>query len=171
MYSSPIDHIGLGVERSSNMTSFVHIDYPSTHPGVERFETAIAAASKLQKGFDSAKSLAGVMLAAMAAALVVVVDQLVDTWADGHLLAVWVLLWVVAFAAITFLAPTTRYFTGSMIRSLDAWSSRVARERADERLWEMALKDPRVMADLRVAADRSEVPGQRFEDRFNASAQ
>jgi hypothetical protein len=138
------------------MTSFVHIDYPRSHPGVERFESAVEAAAQLKKGFDSAKSLAGVLLAAMAAALVVVADQLVDTWADGHLLAAWVLLWVVAFAAIAFLAPTTRYFSSSVLRALDAWSSRVARERADARLWELATKDPRVMSDLRAAATRAE---------------
>lgn len=34
------------------MTSFVHIEYPSTHPGVERFESVVAAASKLQNGID-----------------------------------------------------------------------------------------------------------------------
>ena len=153
------------------MTSFVHIDYPTSHPGVERFESALAAVSELRKGFDSAKGLACALLAAMVAALVVVADQLVQTWADGHLLAVWVLLWLVAFAAITFLAPTTRYFSSNVVRSLDAWSSRLARQRADERLWEMALKDPRVMSDLRVAADRSEVTGQRFEDRLKARAE
>jgi hypothetical protein len=152
------------------MTSFVHIEYPRTHPGVERFESTVATAAKIRKDFDSAKGLAGVLLTAMVAALLVVADQLVETWADGHLLAVWVLLWVVAFASITFLAPTTRYFSGNMIRALNAWSRRVARERADERLWGLAMKDPRVMSDLRVAADRAEFTGQRFEGRLKGTA-
>lgn len=138
------------------MTSFVHIDYPRTHPGVERFESAVEAAAQWRISFDGAKSLAGVLLAAMVAALVVVADQLVDTWADGHLLAAWVLLWVVAFAAIGFLAPTTRYFSSNLLRALDAWSRRVATKRADDRLWELAMKDPRVMADLRAAETRAE---------------
>ena len=138
------------------MTSFVHIEYPRTHPGVERFESAVAAAGQLRKGFDGTKGLAAVLLAAMASALLVVADQLVDTWADGHLLAAWVLLWVVAFAALALLAPTTRYFSRSLVGALDAWSRRMARERADERLWEVAQKDPRVMADLRAAKSRAE---------------
>jgi hypothetical protein len=138
------------------MTSFVHIEYPTSHPGVERFESAVAAAGKLRKGFDSTKGLAGILLAAMVSALVVVADQLVDTWAEGHLMVAWVLLWVVAFAALALLAPATKRLSGKLLRALDAWSRRVARERADDRLWEMAQKDSRVMADLRAAMTRAE---------------
>ena len=138
------------------MTSFVHIEYPTTHPGVERFESAVAAAGNLRKRFDSAKGLAGALLAAIVAALLVVADQLVETWADGRILAAWVMLWVVAFAALALLAPTTRYFSGNVVRALDAWSRRMARERADERLWDLAQKDSRVMADLRAAKTRAE---------------
>jgi hypothetical protein len=67
-----------------------------------------------------------------------------------------VLLWVVAFAALALLAPTTRYFSRNLVGALDAWSRRMARERADERLWELAQKDSRVMADLRAAKTRAE---------------
>jgi len=63
---------------------------------------------------------------------------------------------VVAFAALALLAPTTRYFSRSLVGALDAWSRRMARERADERLWEVAQKDPRVMADLCAAKTRAE---------------
>jgi hypothetical protein len=139
-----------------NMTSFVHIEYPTSHPGVERFESALAAAGRLRKGLDGAKGVAAVLLAAMVSALVVVADQMVETWADGHLLAAWVLLWLVAFGAIALLAPTTRYFSGRLVRALDAWSRRMARQRADERLWELAQTDSRVMADLRAARTRAE---------------
>jgi hypothetical protein len=137
------------------MTSFVHIEYPRSHPGVERFESAVAAASQLRKNFDGAKGVAAVLLAAMVSALVVVADQLVETWVDGHLMAAWVLLWLVAFAALALLAPTAKRFAGGLVRTLDAWSRRVARERADDRLWEMAQQDPRVMADLRAALTRA----------------
>jgi hypothetical protein len=160
------------------MTSFVHIEYPTTHPGVARFESAVAAAGKLRKSFDGTKGLAGALLAAMVAALMVVADQLVDTWADGHLLAAWVLLWVVAFGALALLAPTTRYFSGNLIRGLDAWSRRMARERADERLWEVAQRDSRVMADLLAAKTRAEAeaaelvvtePATKFSWSWNSS--
>ena len=138
------------------MTSFVHIEYPTSHPGVERFESAAAKVAEFRKGFDGTRGLAAVLLAAMVSALVVVADQLVDTWAEGHLMVAWVLLWSVAFAAIALLAPTTKHLSGKLLGALDAWSRRVARARADDRLWEIAQKDSRVMADLRAAMTRAE---------------
>lgn len=138
------------------MTNFVHVEYPSHHPGVDRFENAVAAASQMRKRFDSTKGLAAMLLAAMVAALVVVADQLVDTWADGHLLAGWVVLWVVGFAALALLAGTARRLASRSIKALDDWSHSVARKRADERLWELARKDDRVMADLQAARTRQE---------------
>jgi hypothetical protein len=138
------------------MPSFVHLEYPRSHPGVARFETAMSAAGQLGKKLDNGKGLAGVLLAAMVASLLVVADQLIETWADdGHMMAAWVLLWLVAFAAMAFLAPTTRQISVWLLRGLNAWSSRMASLRADERLWSMAQQDPRIMADLRSAQART----------------
>ena len=137
------------------MNSFVHLEYPTRHPGVERLENAMAVASRMSRGFDGTKGLAAMLLAAMVAALVVVADQLVDTWADGHLLAAWVVLWVVGFAALALLAAPARTLARRVVGGLDAWSRRVARERADARLLEIARRDPRVMADLQAAMTRA----------------
>jgi hypothetical protein len=137
--------------------SFVHIEYSTSHPGVERFERVVGAAEALRKGWSATRSLAGVLLAAMVATLVVVADQLMDTWADGHLLAAWVLMWVIGFAAMALLAPTARSMAARVMAGLDGWSQHVARRRADERLWDLARKDARVMADIQAAATRSEM--------------
>lgn len=138
------------------MTSFVHVDYPTQHAGVTRIEGAVAAARRIRQGFNGTRSLAAMLLAAMVAALVVVADQLVDTWADGHLLAAWVVLWVVGFAAIALFADTARHLARRTVAGLDAWSRRVARARADARLLELARKDSRVMADLQAAMSRGQ---------------
>ena len=136
--------------------SFVHLEYPTRHPGVERMERVLRSASVLRKGWDATRGLAGVLLAAMVATLVVVADQLMETWADGHLLAAWVLMWVIGFAALAVLAPTARSLAGRVMTGLDGWSQGVARRRADERLWDLARKDPRVMADIQAAASRAQ---------------
>lgn len=136
--------------------SFVHLEYSGSHPGVERFERFVSAAGTLRKGFTATRGLAGVLLAAMVATLVVVADQLMDTWADGHLMAAWVLMWLIGFAALALLAPTARGVAGRVMQGLDAWSQGVARRRADERLWDLARKDSRVMADIQAAATRAE---------------
>ena len=102
---------------------------------------------------EATRTLAGLMLAGVMAAMLVVADQVIDNWADGHLLAAWVLMWVMAFTAMAFLAPAARRLAGLLVTRLDAWSARVAQRRADARLWAIAQKDARVMKDI-VAASR-----------------
>jgi len=135
------------------MTSFVHITYPAEHAGVARFEAGFAA---IRQAFSGTKGITAMVLAAVVSALLVLADQMIDTWADGHLLAAWVTLWVVAFASLALLAPMIRQLTLGAVGALDAWARRVAQSRADERMWALAQQDPRVLADLQIAIMRSE---------------
>ncbi len=96
------------------------------------------------------------LLAAMVSALLVVADQLIDTWAEGHLMLAWIALWVVGFAAVAVFAGAARKLASTLVSSLDAWSARIAKSRADDRLWASAQADPRVMADLTAAITRSQ---------------
>jgi hypothetical protein len=136
------------------MTSFVNISHPAEHPAVARFESAVGAARQLRKGFDGTRGLAALLLAAIVAAMVVVADQLVENWAEGHLLVAWVAMWAVAFAAMALFAGTARQLAARVLAALDTWSSAVAQARSDVRLWEAAKADPRVMADLQAAMAR-----------------
>ncbi|WP_416547033.1 hypothetical protein ACHEXK_14710 [Limnohabitans sp. DCL3] len=104
----------------------------------------------------SAHSLATWMLAAGVAALVVLADHLIDDWADTHVLAAWLALWVVAVVAIAALRGVSRLLAQNLMAGLDSWSAHVARRRADERLWAMAQSDSRLMTDLQTAMDRAE---------------
>ena len=130
------------------MTSFAHVDYPTQHPGVVRAENAISALKNVAAGFDGARGAASLMLAAVVAALLVVANQVIDTWGDGHLLAAWMVLWVVAFAAIGLLATPARRASVVLRTGYKAWmeSRRLAAE--DQRTWNAALQDARIMADL-----------------------
>ena len=138
------------------MTSFVHIDYAQKHPGVQRAESVVAGMIALRQNFDAAHSLATMLLAAVVAALVVVADRLIDSWADGHLLMVWVALWAVAFAAIGLLAPIAGQAACNLVLSAQEWSRRSANARAEDAFWQNALNDPRVMAEYQAAKQRSE---------------
>jgi hypothetical protein len=71
-------------------------------------------------------------------------------------MAAWVALWAVGFVAIALLAGTVRRFSGKVVAALDGWAARMAQSRADERLWSIALKDARVMADLQSALARDD---------------
>ena len=108
------------------------------------------------RGFDSSRTLAGMLLAAVVAALLVVADQLIETWADGHLLVVWVALWTIAFAALALLAPPLRLLADSAAVTLARWSKERAQRRSDEVIWLTAQQDYRVMQDLQMAGLRSE---------------
>ena len=104
---------------------------------------------------SSSKTLANLLLAAGVAALVVGVDQMIDSWAESHVVAAWLALWAVAVLAIVVLRGLTRHLAQNLMTGLDAWSAHLARSRADERLWSMAQTDPRLMSDLQVAMDRA----------------
>ena len=125
--------------------------------GLEQTPGTAAAPRRLDGG---ARSLAALLLAAAVAALVVLADQLIDTWADGHLFLGWVALWVVIFAGSVLFAGTARRMARSTMDALDDWSRSLAEARAEARLWELAKLDPRLKAELiqaRAAAQAAEV--------------
>jgi hypothetical protein len=117
--------------------------------------TMPAASEALTAPSTSSKILANLLLAAGVASLVVAFDQMIDSWAESHLVAAWLALWAVAVLAIWVLRGLTRHLAQNLMTGLDAWSAHVARSRADERLWSMAQTDPRLMSELQVAMDRA----------------
>jgi hypothetical protein len=130
------------------MTSFAHVAYPTQHPGVVRAERFAQGVRDLAQRFDGTRATASLMLAAIVAALLVVANQVVDTWTDGHLLAAWIVMWTVAFAALAlFTAPVRR-----VSAKLQLWLKHQAAKRRqaaeDAKLWQVALNDARVMADI-----------------------
>jgi hypothetical protein len=112
--------------------------------------------SSRKRSLDSSRTMAGMLLAAVVAALMVVVNQLIDTWADGHLLVVWVALWTSAFTALALLAPPLRQLTDTFAARLARWSVGRAQQRSDSALWAFAQQDYRVMRDLQVASMRDD---------------
>ncbi|MES3001626.1 MAG: hypothetical protein V4787_13115 [Pseudomonadota bacterium] len=130
------------------MTAFVHVDHPSEHPGVVRAERLVASIQSASRNFDGARAGASMLLAAIVAALMVVANQVVDTWTEGHLLAAWIVMWAVAFAALALLAAPAKRFAASLRGSGRRWSAARRQRIQDEKLWNVALTDARVMADI-----------------------
>ena len=137
------------------MTSFVHLEYSKQHPGVARVESAIDAAQQMRQGFSSTRGLATMLLSAIAAAVMVVAYQLMDSVAEGHLLVIWIAMWAAAFAVLALFADTARRTVLRIKAGLDNWSRNIAESRADARLWALARTDARVMADLQTARSRT----------------
>jgi len=133
------------------VSSYMSVDDAGSGPATN----AVAVSRQMRRRFDGTRGLAALMLGAVVAALVVVADQVVDTWVDGHLMAMWVILWAVAFGAAGVFAGSARRAAAGVIAAADAWSARMARQRADARLWAAAQHDPRVMADIMAAQTRA----------------
>jgi hypothetical protein len=133
------------------MTSFAHVDYPTEHPGVVRAENAAAALKSVAANFDGARGAATLLLAAVVSALLVVANQVIDTWSEGHLLAAWMVLWLVAFAALALLTAPARRAGAALRVAGRAWAENRRRAADDERTWQVAMKDPRIMAELNHA--------------------
>ena len=133
------------------MTSFAHVDYPTEHPGVVRAENAAAALKSVAANFDGARGAATLLLAAVVSALLVVANQVIDTWSEGHLLAAWMVLWLVAFAALALLSAPARRAAAALRVGVAGWAESRRRAAEDERTWQVAMKDPRIMAELNHA--------------------
>lgn len=139
------------------MTAFAHVDYPTQHPGVERAVNVAAAFHRAAARFDAARGAASLLLAAVVAALLVVANQLVDTWADGHVLAAWMVLWGVAFLGMALFRAPARRAAVALGAAGARWAEKRRQAAEDEKMWQLAVQDRRVMADICHALDRRAV--------------
>jgi hypothetical protein len=133
------------------MTAFAHVEHITEHPGVVRAENAAAALKRASQRFDGARGAATLLLAAVVSALMVVAHQVIDTWSEGHLLAAWMVLWLVAFGALALLASPARRASAALRVAGRSWTESRRRAAEDQRTWNVAIKDPRIMAELNHA--------------------
>ena len=137
------------------MSKFIHIDQSTSHPGVERLENAAKFFKSHTFRLDDSRALAAMLVTAVVAALLVVANQVIETITDGHLFAAWIGLWAIGFAVMALLSQPAFAATKALGKVWSNW--RAARRLAaqDEKMWELAQRDARVMADIRAAASFS----------------
>ena len=116
-------------------------------------QAAVSSATPSDVVEDS-RPLAGMLLAAAMAALLVAADQVIDSWVDGHLLAAWVALWTVTFAALALLATPLRKLSNTGAGWVSKYMAARQERRQEEDMWELARHDSRVMAEIRLASIR-----------------
>ena len=133
------------------MTRLVH----STSFSTTRLPAqAMGPGSKSAGSDEDSRPLAGMLLAAAIAALLVAADQVIDSWADGHMLAAWVALWTVTFAALALLATPLRKMSNTGAGWVRTYLKARRERRQEEEMWELARHDFRVMAEIRMASSR-----------------
>ena len=130
------------------MTRLVHATPTATHSASAQ---RLLSSTTRRKAQEKARPLAGMLLAAGMAALLVTADQVINSWTDGHILAAWVALWTVTFAALAILATPLSKMSNAgatwVSAQLQARKARIE----EAQMWEMASQDPRVLADIRMA--------------------
>ena len=137
------------------MSRFIQVDYPMQHAGVARVERSAAAMRKTMRRFDGARGAATLLLAAVVSALIVVANQLVETWTEGHLLVAWVALWAIGFAALALFAAPARAAGIRLRNAFKGWAAARKQAIEDDQLWNAALNDARIMADLSRAMSQA----------------
>ena len=114
------------------------------------------AAQQVPRNVSGKRGVALLLGSAVAAAVVAVSYEVMDSADESHLLMIWMALWMALFALLAFFAGNLRAAGLRLRSSLDDWSRSIAEARADQRLWAIARQDDRVMADLQCAMSRSE---------------
>jgi len=142
------------------MTSFVHVDQPTVHPGVERAEILLARIQAARAGGNGARPLIALLILAVLAAAAVVADNLVTHWDEGALLAAWAVLSAAVFAGVALYASTLRSVFARVAGVWNAAAQRRAAARADARFLATAKSDPRIMQELQAATWREESQGK-----------
>ena len=139
------------------MTSFVHVDQPTVHPGVRRAEVLFGQIQAARASTENARPLIALFVVAIAAAVLVVADMLVSNWNEGALLAAWTVFCLAAIALFAVFASSVR--KSSIAGLWRAAAQRRAADRADARFLETAKNDPRVMQELQAAVWRQQSEG------------
>ena len=127
------------------MTTFVNLSYTTNHPGVARFERAYALAKNLVQRLQQERTYAAALLMFGALSLIASIYDIVDASPEGQELGAWVILWT---AILVGLVGFGKYCK----RQFMAW----LKDDREARMWNTALTDYRVMADIRCAQSRSE---------------
>lgn len=139
------------------MTSFINTPHLDHHHGADRMEALMDAVQQVPRGVSGKRGVVLLLGSALAAAVVAVAYEVMDSTDESHLLMIWTGLWMALFAVLAFYAGSLRTLGQQVKSSLDDWSGSIAEARADQRLWAIARQDSRVMADLQSAMSRSEV--------------
>ncbi|MEO7937241.1 MAG: hypothetical protein ABIR55_01315 [Burkholderiaceae bacterium] len=100
--------------------------------------------------------MAGALVAGGVAAAIVVADQIVSAWADGHLLLAWIAMWAVVFALLAVFSDTLRGWPARLNAQMRRHTLARRQAAADELTWAVAGTDPRLMAELQMAKVHAE---------------
>lgn len=141
------------------MTSFVHVDQPSQHAGLNRATAAFDHVRNAGHGV-SRFGLAFRLLIAAGVVLLAVSTQLTTHEFDAGWMAAWIALCAIAFGVIALSAHKIRPLTTGIATAWRGMAQRRASALADERFLAHAKYDPRVLKELQAAITRQQADSE-----------
>ena len=67
---------------------------------------------------------------------------------NATIVPAWIVMWAVAFASLALLATPAKHAAAALRVGLQRWNVARKQAREDDQLWQLALTDARVMADI-----------------------
>jgi hypothetical protein len=104
---------------------------------------------------SSARTLGSLLLAAAVSGLLVVVNQAMDAWSENHVVLAWAALWAIGFIAIGLLATPAHQAARTLRKGFAQWREDNATKAEEEKLWDLARHDHRVLAEIMAAKYRN----------------
>ena len=108
------------------MTHIVSADFPQSHGGWDRMSDGMSLVAQLWRELRGSKGLQAALVTGGLAAVIVVANQIVDAWADGHLLLAWIAMWAIVFALLALFSDVIRTWPArlraAIVRRWKAWS-------------------------------------------------
>jgi hypothetical protein len=136
------------------MTISIKTHHSSRRMGTRRFASAGENAKQQHRGMSGTPGLTTVLLSALAAAVMVVADQLMDSLAEAHLLVLWLVLWATAFAALVLFSGAARMAATRTKAGMDEGSRSSGKASADSR----------VRNDRQAAAESASSDAEAYRD-------
>ncbi len=138
------------------MTRFITPNFPQNHHGLKRIGDQMSAVQAFTARIRSAKGMAGALIAGGVAAAIVVAEQIVTAWADGHLLLAWIAMWAIVFALLALFSDTIRTWPTRLRSGIDTRLLAYNEAAEQARTWAAAQADHRLMAELQQAKMRAD---------------
>jgi hypothetical protein len=139
------------------MSTFVNPGFIKSHPGVNRFETMMDGFKGVNSTAESSgRSMVVLLLTAAFSALLVVANQVIDTWTEGHLMLAWICFWIFAFCLLVLAITPIKGVVHKVGQSFASWIVSIKRDQEDQQMWELAKQDPRLMSELKCAMLKSQ---------------
>ncbi|WP_027014403.1 hypothetical protein [Comamonas composti] len=135
------------------MSNFIYNSYCVEHPGVVQVYQSQEEQQRAAAPRSRSRANALVAFTALAA-LMLLAQQIASAWGSASMINAWAILLLMGLASLALFSAPVRRAALVVRAGWRAWVESRQQAAADERIWNAALQDARLMADLARAMER-----------------